>query len=136
LNKKNQYEDIKEREKVETVLSDTTVFKGIIKFNSSLKIEGEYRGKIISKGYLIISENAKVFADIKARSIVIAGEIHGDVEAYDRLEMLSTGKLYGDIKTKKLKMADGVIFEGSCEMLKHINRDREKGGAIVGSKIS
>ncbi len=120
--KKTEYSDIKEGEKVETVLSNTTSFNGELKFSSSLKIEGDFKGKIISEGHLIIGENAKIRANIKAHSIVIAGEVKGDVEAYDRLEMLPTGKLYGNIKTKKLKMADGVIFEGSCEMLTTLKR--------------
>jgi cytoskeletal protein CcmA (bactofilin family) len=99
--KKDEYSDIKESEKVETVFSETTSFDGTLKFSTSIKI----------------GENAKVRAHIKAHSIVIAGEVKGNVEADDRLEMLPTGKLYGDIKTKKLKMADGVVFEGTCEML-------------------
>ena len=120
--KKNDYSDIKEGEKVETTFSSTTSFSGVLKFESSLKVEGKFKGKIISKGHLIIGENAKVNADIKAQSIIIAGEVRGDVEASDRLEMLPTGKLYGNIKTKKLKMADGVVFEGSCQMLETISR--------------
>jgi cytoskeletal protein CcmA (bactofilin family) len=115
--KKNEYADIKESEKVETIFSESTSFDGILKFNTSIKIEGNFKGRIISKGYLMIGEKAKVKANIKANSIVIGGEVKGNVEAYDRLEMLPTGKLYGNIKTKKLKMADGVIFEGTCEML-------------------
>lgn len=123
--KKNDYSDIKEGERVETTFSNTTSFNGVLRFDSSLKIEGKFKGKIVSKGHLIVGENAKVNANIKANSIIIAGEVRGDVEASDRLEMLPTGKLYGNIKTKKLKMADGVIFEGSCQMLKSLGRDED-----------
>jgi cytoskeletal protein CcmA (bactofilin family) len=120
--KKNDYSDMKEGERVETTFSSTTSFSGVLKFESSLKVEGKFKGKIISKGHLIIGENAKVNANIKAQSIIVAGEVRGDVEAQDRLEMLPTGKLYGNIKTKKLKMADGVVFEGSCQMLENIGQ--------------
>ena len=123
--KKSDYSDIKEGERVETVFSDTTVFNGELKFDTSLRIEGNFKGKIISKGHLIIGENAKIRASIKAQSIVIAGEVKGNVEAFDRLELLPTGRLYGNIKTKKLKMADGVVFEGSCEMLREVGRSRK-----------
>jgi cytoskeletal protein CcmA (bactofilin family) len=120
--KKNDYSDIKEGERVETTFSSTTSFNGELRFDSSLRIEGRFKGKIVSKGHLIIGENAKINANIKANSIIIAGEVRGNVEASDRLEMLPTGKLYGNIKTKKLKMADGVVFEGSCQMLKSLGR--------------
>ncbi len=116
--RKNEYEEIKEAEKVNTVLSETTSFNGVMKFKTSLKINGNFKGEIISDGFLIIGEKAVVNANIKANSVIIAGEVRGDVVANERLEMLSTGRLYGNIKTKKLKMADGVIFEGSCEMIK------------------
>jgi len=134
--KKNEYLDIKEGEKVETVFSEMTSFNGVLKFHTSIKIEGRFKGKIISKGFLIIGENAKVRANIKAHSIVIAGEVKGDVEASERLEMLPTGKLYGNIKTKKLKMADGVVFEGSCEMLKPIGRTDEERTTSRGIRLS
>lgn len=118
MNRKNEYSDMKEGERVETVFDRNTYFDGILKFNSSLRIEGSFKGRINSGGFLVVGENAKIRANVKANSIIIAGEVRGNVEAFDRLEILSSGKLYGNIKTKKLKMADGVIFEGSCEMMR------------------
>jgi cytoskeletal protein CcmA (bactofilin family) len=43
--------------------------------------------------------------------------IIGNVIATNRLEMLQTGKVQGNIKTAKLQIADGVIFDGNCEMI-------------------
>jgi len=134
MGKTSNYTDIKDSEKVETVFSEATTFNGVLKFNRSIKIEGKFKGRIISKGLLIIGETAKVRANIKASSVIIAGELRGDVEAYERLEMLSTGKLYGNIKTKKLKMADGVVFEGSCEMLKYAGLSDHETGTMHTAK--
>jgi cytoskeletal protein CcmA (bactofilin family) len=117
MSKKSEYSDIKESERVDTVFSETTAFNGALMYETSLKIDGYFKGKISSKGHLIIGEKAKVYANVQANTIVIAGEVKGDVEALERLEMLPTAKLYGNIRTKKLKMADGVVFEGRCEML-------------------
>ncbi len=133
--KKDEYADIKEAEKVATVLSPTTSFNGTLRFHSSLKIEGNFRGKIISDGFLIIGETAKVRANIKANSIIIAGEVRGDVEAKERLEMLSTGKLYGNIKTRKLKIADGVVFEGSCQMTSFDEAEKKLSGEPEAEKV-
>ena len=115
--KKSEYSDIKESERVDTVFSESTAFNGVLMYETSLKIDGYFKGKISSKGHLIIGEKAKVYANVQANTIVIAGEVRGDVEATERLEMLPTARLYGNIRTKKLKMADGVVFEGRCEML-------------------
>jgi cytoskeletal protein CcmA (bactofilin family) len=35
---------------------------------------------------------------------------------------MPSGKLYGNIRTAKLKIADGVVFEGNCEMIKEQKR--------------
>jgi cytoskeletal protein CcmA (bactofilin family) len=59
-----------------------------------------------------------VKANIKVGSIVIGGVVRGNVEASERLEMLATGQVYGNIRTAKLNIADGVVFEGKCEMIK------------------
>jgi cytoskeletal protein CcmA (bactofilin family) len=45
--------------------------------------------------------------------------VKGNVEATEKLEMLATGKVFGNIRTAKLKIADGVVFEGKCEMIKN-----------------
>ena len=33
--------------------------------------------------------------------------------------MLSTGQVFGNIRTAKLKIADGVVFDGECEMIRN-----------------
>ena len=69
-------------------------------------------------GVLFIEEGAHVVADVKAKIVIIAGHIDGNITADDKVEMLETCKLVGDIRTKKLRIADGVSFDGKCEMIK------------------
>ncbi len=99
-----------------TELSDTTFFDGVMKFDDSLRINGKYKGRIEAKGVLVIGPDAKIKGDILCDEVIIGGELKGNVTARKRLELLDTAKLYGDIKTAKLKIADGVVFEGKCEM--------------------
>lgn len=99
-----------------TTLSDTTQFDGVIRFNNSLKINGNYSGKVEANGILVIGPNAKIKGDVTCDEIIVGGEIRGNIFARKRLELLDSAKLYGDIKTSKLKIADGVVFEGKCEM--------------------
>jgi cytoskeletal protein CcmA (bactofilin family) len=106
-------------DRITTTLGKSTVFNGTMRFSKSLKIDGSFEGEIISSGFLYVEDGAVVRADIKVGSIVIGGVIHGNIEATENLEMLSTGQVYGNIKTKKLRIADGVVFEGKCEMIKN-----------------
>ncbi len=102
-----------------TRLSSGTVFKGKMKFTDSVSIGGRFEGEIRSSGFLYIEEGAEVHADVFAETVIIAGVVRGSVLATARLEMLSTGRIYGDVKASKLRIADGVVFEGKCRMLRN-----------------
>ena len=110
--------DLKGIERIATTLGKETNFSGIMKFKTSLKIDGKFQGKIISSGFLYVEDGAVINADIDVGSVIIGGYVKGNVTAKENLELLPTGQLYGDIKTAKLKIADGVVFEGKCEMIR------------------
>ena len=111
-----------EQSPVRSKLGKDTVLKGIMKFDHSVRIQGKFEGSIESSGFLFIDEGAVVRAEIKANSIIIGGVVYGNIEASEKVEMLSTGKIYGNVRTAKLKIADGVTFEGKCEMIKRSDR--------------
>ncbi len=90
-----------------------------MRFQDSLKIDGTFSGEIVSSGFLYIEQGASITANIRVGSVVVGGTVHGNIEATEKLEMLSSGKVYGNIRTAKLKIADGVVFEGKCEMIKN-----------------
>jgi len=101
-----------------TVLGTTTRLFGKLNFTEALKIDGYFEGEIESTGVLFVEEGAQVVADIKAYTVVIAGKVEGNVIAKEKVEMLETCKLVGNVKTRKLRISDGVSFEGKCEMIK------------------
>ncbi len=112
-------EDHKGSERISTTLGKETEFNGVMRFRDSLKIDGTFSGEIVSSGFLYIEQGASVTANIRVGSVVVGGTVHGNIEATDKLEMLASGKVYGNIRTAKLKIADGVVFEGKCEMIKN-----------------
>lgn len=103
---------------VSTVFGKDTEFTGDLEFKESLQINGMFSGEVLSGGYLVIGEGAVVKANIKAKTVLLLGTVYGNVEAVNRLEIYPNGKLYGNIRTGKLKISDGVVFEGKCEMIK------------------
>lgn len=105
-------------DRVSTSLGKETSFSGTMRFEKSLKIEGRFQGRVLSSGFLYVEQGAEVDADIEVGSVVIAGTVRGNVLARDKVELLGTARLYGDVRTAKLKIADGVVFEGKCEMIK------------------
>jgi cytoskeletal protein CcmA (bactofilin family) len=105
-------------EEIATTLGKGTHFDGVMRFKDSLKILGSFHGEIISGGRRVVADGADIRANIKVGSIVVGGIVHGNIVAKEKLEMLTTGKVFGNIKTAKLVIADGVLFEGKCEMIK------------------
>jgi cytoskeletal protein CcmA (bactofilin family) len=116
---------------IATVFGKDTDLEGELSFKKSLQINGIFNGEITAGGYLVIGEGAVVKANIKAKTIIILGTVHGNIEATTRLEIHDSGKLYGNIRTSKLKIADGVVFEGKCEMIKPYEKKGKKDGANV-----
>jgi cytoskeletal protein CcmA (bactofilin family) len=117
MTKKNTQPIVTEHGVIATIFGKETAFNGTLVFKKPLQISGEFVGEIISDGYLVVSEGAKVKANIKAGTVVVGGTIIGNVTATQRLEMLTTGKVQGNIRTAKLQIADGVVFDGNCEMI-------------------
>jgi len=66
-------------------------------------------------GNLVITESAKVRAEIKANNISVAGAIQGNVTA-TRVEILDTGRVWGDLTVKSLLVNEGAYFRGQTIM--------------------
>jgi cytoskeletal protein CcmA (bactofilin family) len=62
-------------EEVETVIGPTTSFRGTIRCNSSIRIDGIFEGTIETSGRLIIGDQAKILADILAHNISTADSV-------------------------------------------------------------
>jgi cytoskeletal protein CcmA (bactofilin family) len=100
----------------ETKLSNDTICKGNISFNNTLRIEGKFEGKIDSKGTLYVSKTGELNAQIKVNRVVVEGIVKGNIFAEDLVDLKETAKVFGNIKAGKIKMAEGVIFAGKCDV--------------------
>ena len=112
---------------IATVFAADTHFCGDLKFKKSLQINGKFEGDISASGFLVVGDGAEIKANIKAKTVILKGTVYGNVEAETRLEILANGKLYGNIRTAQLKIADGVIFDGKCEMIHPEEKHSKKG---------
>ena len=101
----------------DTVIGSGTMIEGIISSRENVCVEGVFKGKIMSDACILIGETGKVEADITADTVLMSGEVHGNIVAKTKLEITSHGKLRGNIKTGSLIIAEGVLFEGNCQMV-------------------
>jgi cytoskeletal protein CcmA (bactofilin family) len=99
------------------VLGEHTHFNGFLRFKETLRIQGKFRGTIEAAGALIVDKGAVVEADhISVASLTVFGTVIGAVRAADKVDMLSGAEVHGDITAARLRIADGVLFEGQCSM--------------------
>ncbi|GHV89568.1 cell division protein [Spirochaetia bacterium] len=107
----------------EVVLGQSTSFNGFLRFRETLRIQGKFRGTIEATGALIVDRGAVVEADhISVSSLTVYGTVVGAVNALDKVDMLSGAEVRGDVTAARLRIADGVLFEGQCSMT---SMDRE-----------
>jgi cytoskeletal protein CcmA (bactofilin family) len=99
------------------VLGKTTSFTGILKFKTTLRIQGSFKGTIEAEGDLIVDKDAVVDADhVTVNSLTVYGNVSGNVQAADKVDMMSGAKVHGDVNAARLRIADGVLFDGKCKM--------------------
>jgi len=106
-------------EQTATRLGKNTRLVGVLRFTSSARISGTYEGEIEAEGFLYIEDGANVQANVRARNIVVGGKVTGNLEAIGEVEMLPGCVVYGNVRAARIRIADGVVFEGRCEMLRN-----------------
>ena len=99
------------------VFGKGTVFNGFLRFKKTLCIKGKFKGTIDAEGALIVDRDATVEADrISVESLTVYGQVIGAVHAVDKVDMFPGAEVKGDVTAARLRIADGVLFEGQCSM--------------------
>jgi cytoskeletal protein CcmA (bactofilin family) len=110
----------KDKERDITVFGEKTKFRGVLRFTEELHIAGSFDGTIDAQGALTIKKGAACTVDyIKAASIVLEGSVQGNLTAGDRIEMRTGSSVRGNVSASRLRIADGVSFEGSVDMIRN-----------------
>jgi cytoskeletal protein CcmA (bactofilin family) len=109
----------KKREWNESKLSgffdDGTEIEGELKFKGSFRIDGFFKGKIISADMLIIGERGHVDAEVRVGYAVINGEFHGQIFGEEKVEIHDKGRVFGTIMSPKLVIAEGAYLEAKLQ---------------------
>ena len=99
------------------IFGNSTSFSGFLRFKESLCIQGKFRGTIEASGALIVDKGAVVEADhITVTSLMVYGTVIGAVHAMDKIDLFPGAEVRGDLTAARLRIADGVLFEGQCSM--------------------
>jgi cytoskeletal protein CcmA (bactofilin family) len=100
--------------KVNSIIGEGAEFKGEFKLSGLIRIDGTFKGLLITDGKVLVGKSGIVDTDIRAKIVVAGGEVTGNIYATERVTLLSTCRLTGDIVTPRLIIEEGVVFQGSC----------------------
>ncbi len=100
-----------------TVIGKGTVVNGSIESDAVfIRIDGELKGNVNTKGDLTVGPDGIVNGDITANSLNLAGKVNGNVVSKTKLEIESKGVLTGDVTTDTLVMDASGIINGKITM--------------------
>lgn len=110
---------------IDSIISKGSEFKGEFSIIGNLKLDGVFRGKIISDGKVIIGTSGIGICDIIAKEVIVGGEIRGNIIGIHKISVLSSGNLKGNIMTPSLLMENGVRFNGYCKIDINMFKDKK-----------
>ena len=81
-----------------------------------LTIDGDVQGTIeLGSHTLTIGQDARIKADLLAKTVTISGQVKGNVKAVDKVDLRATGSVDGDITAPRFVMADGATVMGKIQ---------------------
>jgi cytoskeletal protein CcmA (bactofilin family) len=103
---------------ISTILGHDCKFTGDIDAKGSVRVDGEFEGKILSSDSVIVGKGGNVKGEINASHAVVSGTVEGNVFAKKKVELEAGARLIGDVESVSLVIEDGVFFEGRSKMRK------------------
>src|SRR5579863_8168388 len=102
---------------ITALLGRGTEFEGKLHFEGRVRIDGVFKGEILSDDTLVIGEGADVHAEIDVATVIVrGGVVHGNIRAKTAIELHSPGKIIGNLHSPSLFIDRGVEFQGNCRM--------------------
>lgn len=90
--------------------------EGKVISEEDLTIDGDVEGSIELGGHtLTIGEEARVRADLLAKTVTISGRVSGNVKAVEKVDLRATGSVDGNITAPRFVMADGATVLGKVQ---------------------
>tara|TARA_B110000240_G_scaffold45925_1_gene51793 strand:+ start:390 stop:902 length:513 start_codon:yes stop_codon:yes gene_type:complete len=93
-----------------------TIVEGTINSDSNLRIDGEFKGNLITKGRLVVGLKGKVSGTVNCQCCDVEGTLEGDVTVLELLSMKSSSTVQGDLYYGQLSVEAGAKALGTFRM--------------------
>lgn len=99
------------------IIAGSTKIIGDVITDTDIRIDGELKGNLTTKGRLIIGQSGTINGEISCNNAEVEGTVEGKIIVNGLLDLKATSNLTGEITTKQLMIEPGAIFTGNCKMI-------------------
>ena len=99
-----------------SVFGPTLRFKGELKAQEDLKVEGRIEGSIQHQQRLHVGPKGEVVATVNAASIDVDGRVQGDMVAKKSIKVSQSAIVRGNIRAPSVSITEGANFNGGVTM--------------------
>lgn len=89
---------------------------GKLVFHEPVRIEGRFRGEVISGDLVVITEAGSVEGRVRADRLVVLGEMRGEVTESKRVMLGPRARMTGKIESERLAISAGARLEGDLRI--------------------
>jgi len=105
-----------EPDAIEVIIGPRATFNGDLRCDTSIRIDGAMeKGSVETPANVVLTETARVQANIRARTVSIRGIYKGTLQA-ERLELLEGAQIYGTLHVNSFYMDDGVLLQAELNI--------------------
>jgi len=105
-----------DKSEIKAFLGPGSKFEGKLFFDEIVRLDGTFKGEIVSKDTLIIGETADVDSEVEVGTFILSGRFKGNVKASTRVELRRPARFEGTIESPVLVVEEGVVLNGSLSM--------------------
>mmetsp|Transcript_16584 Transcript_16584/g.24953 ORF Transcript_16584/g.24953 Transcript_16584/m.24953 type:complete len:345 (+) Transcript_16584:142-1176(+) len=107
------------REDPETTIGVKVVVRGELEYSTLLRIDGQFTGKLISQGSLIVGSQGKVTGDIvNIETLLVDGQIVGNINVQN-LHLRGYASVFGDISCRSIQIDPTAVVVGDVNVHNH-----------------
>jgi cytoskeletal protein CcmA (bactofilin family) len=99
-----------------SVFGPTLRFKGELKAQEDLRIEGRIEGSIQHQQRIVVGGKGEVVANVNAGQIDVEGKVHGDLAAKKSIRVNQAAVVRGNIRAPSVSITEGANFNGTVTM--------------------
>ena len=99
-----------------SVFGPTLRFKGELKAQEDIKIEGRIEGTIHHQQRVVVGAKGEVVATVNAASIDVDGKVQGDMSARKSVKVSQSAIVRGNLRAPSESITEGANFNGGVTM--------------------